>query len=228
MSEQQKTPMVDGLNRWAQDLVDSTGQLAGKAWPASVTKIDASGTIVTIKFEMTDIPYTLPEVTCALVGPKYIRYPIQVGDSGYVVPGDAYLGGVTGLGGGTADLTPQLNLANLVFHPTGNKNFDAVTDPQAVEVSGPNGAIIQTQDKENRLVVDSTGIHFYTKAGLSIDMTKNGLTLTFAGNTISIDANGIKIDGTAGGGTMIDGKIFLPHTHANVTPGSGNSGPVTP
>lgn len=220
--------MVDALNRWAQDLVDSTAQLDGKSWPASVTKIDETGTIVTIKFEMTDIPYTLPEVTCALVGPKYIRYPIQIGDSGYVVPGDAYLGGVTGLGSGTADLTPQLNLANLVFHPTGNKNFDPVTDPQAVEISGPNGAIVQTQDKKNRLVVDSTGIHFFTEAGIAIDMTKDGLTITFGGNTIGIDANGININGLAGAGTTIDEKLFLPHTHANVTPGGGNSGPVTP
>jgi hypothetical protein len=61
--------------------------------------------MVTVAFELHDTPYVFPNVTIPLFGPQYIRYPMQPGDKGIVIPADTYLGGVSGQGGGVADLT---------------------------------------------------------------------------------------------------------------------------
>ena len=72
-------------------------------------------------------------------GSEYIRLPIQVGDKGWVKAADAYLGGVSGLGGGVASLVRQGNLAALVFAPIGNTNFATVSNANAVTIYGVNG-----------------------------------------------------------------------------------------
>lgn len=223
----QKTPLVSTLNDFVIDTFESFEQLLGKAVPASITAIDKTGTIVTVQFEVKSI-YTLPPVTCPLAGPEYIRYPLKVGDKGMVVPSDLYLGGVSGLGDGVADLTPQANLGAVVFMPFGNTKFDPIDDPKSVVIYGPSGVILRTSDGEVKLILDHGGIHFRTQAGLNVDITRDGMTFTFAGNTIVMDEGGIRIDGRNTGGTMIDGQIFLLHTHDGVTPGAGDTGPVTP
>jgi hypothetical protein len=150
----QKTPLVSSLNQFATAKAQDAIQQLGKALPCSVVSVQ--GAIITVKFEVQS-GFTLPQVTVPLFGPEYIRYPIQSGDKGVVFAADAYLGGMSGLGGGVADLTPRNNLTTLVFFPIGNKNWQAV-DPQSVVIYGPNGVVIETKDQSISLTLTPSGI----------------------------------------------------------------------
>src|SRR3954468_18141322 len=125
MSNAQKTPLFQSANRLAENRVGDALQRTGKALPCSV--VSKSGSIVTVKFEVNS-DYSLPNVTIPMFGPIYIRYPIQPGDKGMVVPADARLSGVSGIGGGTADLSQPGNLTGLVFLPIANTAWSEV-DP---------------------------------------------------------------------------------------------------
>jgi hypothetical protein len=145
----QKIPLAPSLNTIATKQAHDEIWRQGKALPCSVASVN--GSIVTVKFELTG-PFTLPLVTMPVLGCEYIRYPIQIGDKGVTFPADIYLGGVTGLGGGTADMTvPQANLSNLVFVPVGNKNWAAPDDPNAVCIYGPDG--VRLRDTGSTVVV---------------------------------------------------------------------------
>ena len=147
----------------AESMASQAIQLLGKALPCSVLAV--SGSIVTVGFELTNIPFTLPSVTVPMFGPEYIRYPTQVGDLGAVFPIDTYLGGISGLGGGVADLSMRANLSSLVFFPVGNKNWSAPTDPNKIELYGPDGAILRTKDNTSALTVSETGMIAKIPAG---------------------------------------------------------------
>lgn len=192
-----KTPLGSSLNTLAIQRAAEAIRGTGRAWPASVVTV--AGAIVTVKFEFgQSVPSNIPQVTIPLFGPEYIRYPIQPGDKGMVLPADAYLGGMSGLGGGAADLTQQANLSNLVFLPIGNTVWGD-TDPQAVTIYGPNGVVARDTDGKS-----------------SITLTPDGITLKSHGHQIVIDASGV----------TIDGRVFLLHEHTGVTSGIGNTGTV--
>jgi hypothetical protein len=148
----QKTPFVKSLNDFVEEKGRVANQLLGKAFPASVVSVDETNTIVTIKFEMQSDIFTLPQVTCPVFGPRYIRYPLQPGDKGLVLPSDFYLGGMSGLGGGTAQFEQQSNLSNLVFFPIGNTDFEPVDDPTLVDINGPEGVALY-DDEETVIVI---------------------------------------------------------------------------
>ena len=101
----QKTPYARAINQFAEQKVLDAIQTLGKALPCHVVAI--AGSIVTVQFDITNTPFTLPNVTCPMFGPEYIRYPTQVGDLGVVISADCYIGGVSGLGGGVAELSLQ-------------------------------------------------------------------------------------------------------------------------
>lgn len=194
-SNVQKTPFVKSLNNFARSAAQSIVQLLGKSLPASVVDIDPTNTIVTIQFQVQSV-YTLPQVTCPVFGPQYLRYPIQKGDLGVAFAADAYLGGVDGLGGGTASLTQQANLSALVFFPVGNSNFSATDNANAVVLYGPDGAIIR--DTASKAVAT---------------INPNEITLTCGGKTLTINASGITLDGV------------LWESHVHSVPSGGNTGP---
>jgi hypothetical protein len=99
MTEAQKVPLSRSLSAFAQKKALSEIAKRGQALPGHVVAV--SGAIVTVNFDVQGV--TLPQVAMPLIGAEYIRWPIQVGDKGYAAAADAYLGGVSGLGGGTAD-----------------------------------------------------------------------------------------------------------------------------
>ena len=204
MPASQKTPLAASLNAIAHRKALEVVQHLGKALPCSVTVV--SGSIVTVKFEVTG-PYTLQPVTMPIFGPEYIRYPIQVGCLGVTFPIDVYLGGISGLGGGTADMTmPQANLSNLVFLPCGSKNWSATDDANAVVIYGPDGAIIRDTGKTTTLKIAPNAA------------TLTATTFTINGNVV---VNG-KITSTgdiAGAGISLD-----THVHSGVQSGSSNTG----
>lgn len=153
----QKTAFALTSNQWATRRINDAVQLAGKALPAQVVAIPNAGVpIVTIKFLLTGI-FTLPVVTLPVAGAIYFRPPTQVGDLGAVFPLDTYLGGVSGLGGGTADLSQRANLSTLVWFAIGNKNW-APVDADVFTLFGPNGVTIRDSASESELKLRPTSI----------------------------------------------------------------------
>jgi hypothetical protein len=198
VSSAQKIPYSRTAPQIAQkqalDLIAKRGQ----ALPGHVVAV--AGAIVTVNFDVSDV--TLSQVQMPVCGPEYIRYPIQVGDLGVAFPASVYLGGVSGLGGGTADTTLRGNLSTLVWFPIGNKNW-----------AGPPGSDASTLTLYGKTALEL--LDSITGNG-SIKMTSSSITLTCAGHTIVIDSAGVHIDG----------RIFLAHEH---TPGTYvvGSSPVT-
>lgn len=206
-----KKPLGQSLNDLSTKRAEDAIQLLGKALPATVASVNKAGTIVTVKFEMAAIPFTLPQVKMPVLTTEYFRAPIQVGCRGFVIPGDAYLGGVSGLGGGTADLTTQSNLGSLVFAPIGNMDFQNV-DGNVATVYGPAGVTLRTQDSAVRLL-----------------LTPSGVTILVGGGTVAVTAGGVAISGltvtVTGGDVIADGISLKTHRHGGVQAGSGTSGP---
>ncbi len=226
----QKTPIAAGLQRMATQRASDAIQLLGRALPASVVSVD--GAIVTVKFEITTNLFTLPQVTCPLAGSEYIRLPIQAGCKGVVIPADARLGPVSGLGGKTADLSQPANLAALMFLPIGNKGWEAPTNPNELELWGPEGVLIRSPDKQASVevknaavtlkfgaytvVLDSTGLHI--NAPIAGAVTGVGGTIDFGGSNMSNVGDVAATTVTAGGVGL------TTHHHTGVQTGGGNTG----
>jgi hypothetical protein len=165
----QKTPLARTLEQFGNRKAAGAIALLGKALPAQVVSV--SGSIVTVKFLLTNVPFTLPNIKCPIAGSQWARAPTQVDDLGVVLACDAYIGGVSGLGGGTADLTPPANLSALVFFPVGNSGWTAPADPNSWEIYGPDGAIIRTQDSTSSVQVSSAGTAIKLPTGKSVTIT---------------------------------------------------------
>src|SRR5580765_5615628 len=142
-----KTPFIDSLHGiWARQS-GVFRNLIPKALPASVLKVDSTGTIVKIKFEVKDEPtmsygaLLLPEIEVPIATDLYGIPPIQKGDKGYCVPSDVYLGGMSGLGDTKQATFAQMpNLSTMVFHPLGNAKAETMReDVDKYYLAGPTG-----------------------------------------------------------------------------------------
>lgn len=179
--------------RRAQEAIQSTGN----ALPCHVVSV--SGAIVTVDFDVNAAPWTLPQITIPKAESQWIRMPTQVGDKGWTVPADAYLGPSVGFTNGVADLTQPGNLSALVFVPLSNKNSPP-DDQNAAQIMGPNGGIMRTLDGSVSIVVNTSGI-----------------TMKFGSKTVVLNGSGLTIDGI----------LFDTHVHGGVTAGGSNTtGPV--
>ena len=233
MANAQKIPLSLSLNQAMSRASESRVQQIGKCLPCSVVSVD--GAMITVKFEVKADPLTLPQVKMPLFGPEYVRYPIQAGDKGFAISADAYLGQMSGLGDGTADLTVQPNLSTLAFMPCGNKNWRNV-DGDAVVIYGPNGVVVEDADQNCTLTL--------TPSGYTIDLgtnpwtiTSGAITITSSGTgTIDLGANPLNITSslvTINGDLVVTGTIsFGPsgtgaatHHHSGVQVGIAQSGP---
>jgi hypothetical protein len=180
----------DNAIKRAQEAIQGTG----RALPCKVTAVN--GSTVTVSFLVSSKIWNLPSITIPKAEDSWVRSPTQIGDMGYTVPGDCYLGGVSGLGGGTADLRKRANLSALVFHPVSNSNSPPI-DPNAAQVQGPNGVILKTTEG----------------TASSIVVSQTGITLTFGSTTVTLNATGVLINGN-----LIDtGNISATGT---ITPGA--------
>ena len=245
MNNAQKTPIARALELFAGRKAASEIDMQGQALPASVVAVKSSG-IVTVKFELQNVPWVFQQMDVPIAGSEYIRLPIQKGMLGWVMPADKYLGGVSGLGGGTADWTDRPNLSNLVFSPIGNKNWTATDDPNKLVLYGPDGTIIRDENKKNTLDVNSSNITFTLTAGGLVVNLRDGQPMTVNGNMVvsggialggnitavdgvSVYAGNIRTSGavTAGFGTgdQVDLQTLIV---SDVEPGIGQSGPPVP
>lgn len=178
-SNAQKTPLARSLEAFASRKARGEIELTGQSLPASVVSVD--GAIATVRFELTNLPFTLPQIRVPILGSEYVRLPIQPGCKGFVVAADAYLGGMSGLGGGTADLSPRPNLSNLVFVPVGNSGWSASEDPDAVVIYGPNGVVIRDTGKNCTVTVGQTQITVNGKTEVLVEVGTAKMTMTSAG-----------------------------------------------
>lgn len=210
----QKTPLTQTLNRFTEGKIADGGQLDPKSLPCTVNKVVSSG-IVEVKFEIqqpTNDPTgsTLPSVTVPVAWGEYIRYPVQAGDKGFCVAADAYLGGVSGLGGGVASLVMQGNLAALTFQPLGNTEWAQTPDAKAVVVYGVGGRgvtlLSDIGGQKVKLVLTDSGIVITGNVTINGDVQVNG-KVTATGDVV---AAGISLDN---------------HIHDDEDNGPGTTGP---
>ena len=206
----QKLPIVRSLNAFAAQKVLTKIRETGRSLPCSVVSV--AGAIVTVKFEVSS-GFTLPRITIPVHTSIYVREPIQVGDKGYCVAADAYLGGMSGLGGGVADLTLRGNLTPLAFQPLGNNAWPAV-DPNAVVIGqgAPNGVVLRDASDATTVVLTPGSLILQSGGKASLDLTDVGnvtlngtltttieagqtLTLLSAGQTIELNSAGIFFNG---------------------------------
>jgi hypothetical protein len=225
------------INR-ARQAIENTG----RALPCRV--VGVNGSIVTVAFEVNAAPFTLPNITIPKSESNWIREPTQVGDFGRTVPADAYLGGVSGLGGGVATLTRPGNLSALVFEPISNKDSPPI-DPNASQVQGPNGAIIRTTAGTTSQIVTNTSGTTVTFGANTVVVNETEIALNF-GATTSLVLNASGITMTVGGETFVFNAttatstipihapdVILPngavnpHTHPGVQTGSDSTGTMT-
>lgn len=186
MSIDNKLNFASSMNRFTERKIENALQKSGKVLPASVVK--QTGNMITVSFELRDIPYVLPQVTIPLFGPQYIRYPMQPGDKGIAIPADTYIGGVSGQGGGIADMTPPANLSALVFLPISNTEWQGV-DGQVVTVYGPEGVTLRDSGSNTTFLLKPDSIAI---------STPDSFTVTVGGTVFSLTGSKWSLSGDAG------------------------------
>ncbi|HBZ7597777.1 TPA: hypothetical protein R1B10_001120 [Klebsiella pneumoniae] len=230
MSLNQKMNFGGNMNNFAERKIASALQMAGKVLPARV--VERAEQMVTVSFLLKDIPYVLPQVTIPLFGPQYIRYPMQPGDRGIVIPADTYLGGASGLGGGTADLTPPGNLSALVFLPVSHTEWEVV-DAQVLTLYGPEGVTIRDAKSNTTFLLTPESITIATPQKFEVTVGSTVLRLT-AGSWSLTGESGTLSDSVASTSPKImqEGWEKLQqwingHQHSNGNNGQNTGRPTT-
>lgn len=228
MNDAQRLNFAKSLNNFADEKIKEALELAGKVLPATVVK--QSGKMITVSFSLTNIPFTLPQVTIPLFGPEYIRYPMQPGDKGIVIPADAYIGGMSGQGGGTADLTQPPNLSALTYLPISNTEWQDV-DPEVVTVYGPEGVTLRDAGSNTTFLLKPDSIAISTPDSFTVTVGGTVLSLTSSGWSLSGQTGHLQdSDASTSPAIMHAGWLSLvswlnSHRHTN---GNGGSNTGTP
>ena len=200
MPQAHKVHLGDSLNRAGHGKALDAIQQTGRSLPCTIKKVE--GAIVTVDFAV-ESGFTLMPVKMTIANSLYGREPTQVGDKGFATPADAHLGGVSGLGGGTAGLEQPANLAALVFHPVGNSGWDPPIDANAHQLQGPNGVILRDLGDRCRLTQTPTGVEIKVGGAVVCTITATSAVFHFGGKTTTIDASGV----------TTDGDVFAPPVH---------------
>jgi hypothetical protein len=99
-------------------------------------------------------PFTLPIIKIPQAFSKYHREPTQIGDKGYAVPNDYYVGGESGDSGGTANMYQRGNLATHIFHPISAQSFPTRDQNNFLITGGPTGITAQSADTKTNINID--------------------------------------------------------------------------
>lgn len=205
----QKTPLARSINRFAEEKILDAMQILGKALPCSVVAV--AGQIVTVNFDLDAQPFTFPNVRMPIATWVYDWIPVQIGDKGVTIPSDVYLGGVSGLGGGVANLTQQANLSSLVFLPVGN----AAWRPPGTAPNGPiNSNVRVVQGPEGVLIRDMQG-----KCTIAVSFTggrNGGITITTNNLPITINDGQTKLEMKGNGLNTLTGQSITLNMSSQV------------
>jgi hypothetical protein len=211
------------LNKAAVNKAQLAIGALGRALPCRVTRV--TGAIVTVEFEANTAPWTLLPITIPKAESPWIRMPTQVGDKGVTMPADAYLGGISGLGGGTADMRRRGNLSTLVFVPVSNSGSPP-DDQDAAQICGPNGAIIRTTQGTNSSIVTDQNGTTITYGTTSLAINASGITLTVNGQTFTWGgAQAVSTLPIKAPDVILPNGAVNPHVHND--PQGGTTGPMT-
>lgn len=205
----QKTPFSRTINKFAEQKVLDAIQTLGQALPCHVVAV--SGSIVTVKFDIVSVnpsqQLTLPDVTCPMFGPEYVRYPTQINDKGVVMSADYYIGGVSDLGVGNASLVIQANLSALIWFPIASKKWSETDNPDAVVIYGPDGAVIRTVDKNTTLTIKKDGVLLNTDKAVAVTAQEQS-TIQADGETLTLGSGSIRTSGVLKAGNGATGTIL--------------------
>lgn len=168
----QKYRFNQQVNAAASDRARDALEQTGKALPCSVVSV--SGSIVTVKFEVIS-GFTLPNVTIPHFGGEWIRYPVQVGDKGVVIPCDARLNDTANIGTGKATMTSAANLTSLIFMPIASTQWTATDDPNKLELYGHDGVIIKQGGV--KIIVSAAGVEIFGTVTVHGDVIADGKSL---------------------------------------------------
>jgi|SRR5215469_12476 len=143
-----KHPFGWRMNQWAVKRHTSQQEQLTKSIPCHVTKVDKD--FIEVAFETTNSIFTMPTVKIPQSMSQYQREPTQVGDKGYAVPSDYYLGGSTGDAGGRTNFFPRGNLTAISFQPVSHtqnpdRDYDTLT-----HMGGPNGWSVGAFQKQKQ------------------------------------------------------------------------------
>ena len=216
------------MNDFAKGKVLDQLQINGRPLPAIV--VQCTGNMVEVAFALNS-SFTLPNVTIPIFGPEYIRYPMQAGDKGLVLPMETYIGGMSGQGGGTASLTTPANLSALVYLPISNTQWEAV-DTDVLVMYGPEGVTLRDKESNTTFLLTPESITIVTPDSFKVTVGGSVLSLTKTDWVLS----GVNGELTDGGGTtspsvMAAAWVALmtwanTHVHTNGNDGN-NTGAAT-
>lgn len=175
MSTEKKLSFAGNMNNFAANKIAQAQLMAGKVLPAAV--VERNGNMVVIQVLLRNVPYVVPHLTVPLFGPEYIRYPMQPGDKGILIPADTYLGGISGLGGGTADLTQPANLSALTFLPISNTEWEGV-DPNVLTMYGPEGVTLRDSGSNTTFLLTPDSVTIVTPEQFKVTVGGTAFTLT--------------------------------------------------
>lgn len=230
MSINQRLNFAKSMNNFAEEKIAEAMQLVGKVLPATIVR--QSGKMVTVSFSLTNIPFTLPQVTIPLFGPQYVRYPMQPGDRGIVIPADTYIGGMSGLGGGVADLTQPANLSALVYLPISHTEWQDV-DGQVVTVYGPEGVTLRDSGSNTTFLLKPESIAISTPDSFTVTVGGTVFSLTGSKWSLSGDAGHLQdSEASTSPAIMHAGWQSLlswlnTHEHSNGNDGNDTGGPTS-
>lgn len=205
-SNAQKTPFGQSMNTFARKKAVDQIQQLGRSLPCTVVKV--MGSIVQVNFEINAPGQTIPNVTIPIIGSEYIRLPIQSGCKGLTIAADAYLGGMSGIGGGVAGLAQPMNLTALAFVPLGNTAFTSV-DPSTLTLYGEPGILLKTKPNDASVALTPSSVAISSNNTVTASASTS-LTLSAGGHSVVINSAGVTIDGI----------LWDTHTHL-YSPGGG-------
>jgi hypothetical protein len=143
-----KHPIQYRMNQWHAKKANDHQEKQAKSMPCHVTKVDKD--FIYVAFETANNIFTMPTVKIPQSWSQFSREPTQKGDKGYAVPGNYYLGGVTGDSGGNTDFYPRGNLTTLSFNGVSHKENPSRDYDQHTHMGGPNGWIVGPYQKQQQ------------------------------------------------------------------------------
>ena len=210
MDFSKRFPVAENLSSIIDYRISSTDQRSGYQLPCTVVDVDDTKGFVTVKFELQNTPFNLPQITIPVQGWEYIRYPIKVGDPGVTISADVDLISISGGQSRQPDFNPSSNLNTvLMFVPIRNERTFVSPNPNATVIYGPDGVVLFD--------------YFFDTTHSTVTVSPTMLKMQHDSASIEISGGQVKITGTL----IINGTAYLSHKHSGVQTGGGNTGGVT-
>lgn len=145
------TPLFTSITRFVTKMIADAFQRSPRSIPCHVVKVN--GDLVTVAFDTHNNIWLPAQIEMSQNFSLFAREPTQVGDKGFAITSDFYLGGASGNAGGTPDYFPRGNLSSASFQPVSQKKFPSRDVNQFVLTGGPSGIQIQSKDGKSSITI---------------------------------------------------------------------------